>query len=159
MKTAFEILPAAVEDAQDIGEIIYTAWRETYRGLMPDEVLDSHSLEQCVERAKQNVEYKRICRVGGEAAGVVCFLPTARDICSHCGGAEIVALYVLKKFQRRGIGKALLEEAKKALGGRHITLFVLKGNDNAVGFYKAMGFEFTGHEIHDGGMVDLEMRL
>lgn len=154
---SFEILPVTSEDAQDIGEIIFTAWRETYCGLIPGEILDGHSLEECVERAKQNIGYKRICRVGGEAAGVVCFLPTARDICTHRDGAEIVALYVLKKFQRKGIGKALLEAAKKALGGGRITLFVLKGNENAVGFYKAMGFEFTGHEIHDGGMTDLEM--
>lgn len=42
---------------------------------------------------------------------------------------------------------------------RNITLFVLKGNENAIGFYKKMGFEFTGKELSDNGLTELEMIL
>ncbi len=153
------IVPVTAENAAAAGEIIYTAWGETYRGLMPDEVLDGRSLDRCIERAQLNAQYYRLALIGGEPAGTVCVLPETRDFCTHREGGEIVALYVLKKFQKCGAGKLLLEAASEILGGRNITLFVLKGNENAIGFYKKMGFEFTGsvYEDKDRGMTDLEM--
>lgn len=144
-------------NARDFGRIIYNGWGETYRGLMPDEILDGRSLERWEDMARSRPEGKRVAYVDGEAAGVIGFLPQTREFATYRDGGEIVALYVLKKFQRRGVGKALLDTAMKELDGERVTLFVLKGNENAVGFYKAMGFEFTGHEINDGGLTELEM--
>lgn len=144
-------------NAWDFGRIIYDCWGETYCGLMPDDILDGRSLERWVDMARSRPDGKRVAYVGGEAAGVIAFLPQTREFATYRDGGEIVALYVLKKFQRQGVGKALLEAAIKELDGGRITLFVLKGNENAVGFYRKMGFEFTGHEINDGGLIELEM--
>lgn len=157
-----EIVPVTNENAADGGRIIYEAWGETYRGLMPDDILDGRQLDKCIERAHMNMENKALCYVDGEAAGTIVTLTEARDFCTYGDSGEIVALYVLKKFQHMGIGKALIQwgiEHLKAIGKTRITLFVLKGNDNAVGFYKHMGFEFTGHSIEDRGMTDFEMVL
>ena len=157
--TEIEIVPVTAENAADAGQIIYTSWGETYRGLMPDEVLDGRSLDRCVQRARENCDNYRLAYVNGEAAGTVAFLPETRDFCTHRDGGEIVALYVLEKYHRLGIGKALLEAAVNAVGKDGITLFVLKGNENAIAFYKRMGFEFTGgtYEDKERGMTDLEM--
>ena len=151
------ITPVTAENAEIAGRIIYDAWGETYRGLMPDDVLDGRSLERCVGRARENCGNYRLAFADGEAAGTVAVLPQAREFCTHADSGEIVALYVLKRFQRQGVGKALVKAAADALGRDKITLFVLKGNDNAAGFYKAMGFEFTGKELCENGMTDLEM--
>lgn len=153
------IVPVTDDNAADSGKIIYTAWGETYRGLMPDEVLDSRQLDRCIKVAHENMENKRLCYVDGEAAGTIVVLPKNRDFCTYKEGGEVVALYVLKKFQRLGLGKALIQWGIKQLDSDIVTLFVLKGNDNAIGFYKKMGFEFTGHSIEDRGMTDLEMVL
>lgn len=152
-----EIVPVNAENACDFGQVIYDAWGETYRGLIPDEVLDGRSLERWTEMAKVRPEGKRIAYIEGEAAGIVALLPLSREFCTHRDSGEIVALYVLKKFQRQGVGKALLETALRELEAEKVTLFVLKGNDNAVGFYKRMGFEFTGKQLNEGGMTELEM--
>ena len=156
---SIEIIPVTAENAADAGSIIYTSWGETYRGLMPDEVLDGRSLDRCIERARENSRNYRLALVDGEPAGTVAFLHETREFCTHKTGGEIVALYVLKKYQRCGAGRALLETAAAEAGKDGLTLFVLKGNDNAVGFYKHMGFEFTGHSIEDRGMTDFEMVL
>ena len=143
--------------AEDFGHVIYDGWGETYRGLMPDEILDGRSLERWVDMARKYPDGKRVAYIDGAAAGVIAFLPQTREFASFRDGGEIAALYVLKRFQRHGVGKALLERALKELGGGRVTLFVLKGNENAVGFYRAMGFGLTGHEISDGGLTELEM--
>ena len=158
-RTDIEIVPVTSENAADAGNIIYTSWGETYRGLMPDEVLDGRQLDKCVERARENCQNYRLALVNGEAAGTVVFLPETRDFCTHRSGGEVVALYVLKKFQQLGLGRALLETAIENVGRDGLTLFVLKGNENAVAFYKRMGFEFTGSVYEDAerGMTDLEM--
>ncbi len=154
-----EIVSVTAENAADAGRIIFTSWNETYRGMMPEETLDGHTLEKCIARAEKFPETYRIAYVGKEAAGTVSFLCETRDFCSHRQGGEIVALYVLKKFQRQGIGKALLNEALSRIGQAGATLFVLKGNENAVGFYEKQGFKATGKEFHDtaAGITELEM--
>ena len=154
-----EIIHAAIENAADAGRIIYTSWLETYRGLMPDRVLDAHSLKRCTDRAEQFYKNYRLAYADGQAAGVICFTENARDFCTHCEGGEVEALYVLKKYQHQGIGRALMNTAFEAIGQKGITLFVLKGNENAIGFYKALGFEFTGKSIDDeqNGITETEM--
>lgn len=152
-----KIVDVNAENAFDFGRVIYDAWGETYRGLIPDEVLDGRSLERWTEMAKVRPDGKRIAYIEGETAGIVAFLPSSREFCTHRDSSEIVALYVLKRFQRRGVGKALLQRALRELNAERVTLFVLKGNENAVGFYKRMGFGFTGKELNEGGMTELEM--
>lgn len=133
--------------AEDFGRVIYTAWGETYKGLMPDSILEGRSLERWVQRTKENSENKYIAFADGKAVGIVGFLPQARDFVTDNESGEIVALYVLKEYQKQGIGKALMNKALKDISSDKVTLFVLKGNENALEFYKHMGFELTGKEL------------
>lgn len=152
-----EIVSVCAENAEDFGRVICDAWGETYRGLIPDEILDGRRAERWTERARLSPENKFIAYEDGEAAGAVGFLSRARDFCTCEESGEIVALYVLKKFQRKGVGKALMERAFNEMTARRVTLFVLKGNVNAIDFYKHMGFEFTGKVLDENGMTELEM--
>ena len=154
---SIEIVPVTTENAADFGEVIYRSWGETYRGLIPDEVLDGRSPDRWTERAKNSPEGKFIVYVGDEAAGAMGILPQAREFCTHGDSGEVVALYVLKKYRRMGLGRALLETAIDAVGKSGLTLFVLKGNENAADFYKHMGFEFTGKVFEEGCFTELEM--
>lgn len=133
--------------AEDFGRVIYTAWGETYKGLMPDSILEGRSLERWVQKTKENPENKYIAFADGKAVGIVGFLPQARDFVTDNESGEIVALYVLKEYQKQGIGKALMNKALKDISSDKVTLFVLKGNENALEFYKHMGFELTGKEL------------
>lgn len=74
-----------------------------------------------------------------------------------------MALYVLKDYQKKGIGYKLIKEALNRLTKNNIVLFVLEGNTKAINFYKKLGFNFTGHkvirDVVGGKLIELEMLL
>lgn len=159
----FQIVKMTSDMAEDFGYVIYTAWGETYRGLIPDSILDGRSKEKWTKMAKARPENKFVAVCGERIVGILGYLPQARDFVTYKDSGEIVALYVLKEFHKCGIGRALIEKALEAIERPNVTLFVFKGNDNAVEFYKKMGFEFTGNEVSQevsgGKMTELEMIL
>lgn len=161
MEMGFAIRRMAPEYASGRGYVHYAAWGETYCGLMDERFLAGHTLEKCTDYAKRNPYSGYVALVQGEVVGFASCLQNARAFVSVPGAAEIVALYVLRAYQGLGIGRALIERCLEELAGRDVVLFVLKGNDNAIGFYRKMGFAFTGKELAeelDGAkIVELEM--
>lgn len=67
---------------------------------------------------------------------------------------EIERIYISTKFQKHGLGKYLLNEAIKIAierNKRKIWLGVWEKNENAIAFYKKMGFVQTGaHSFYMG---------
>lgn len=60
---------------------------------------------------------------------------------------EIERIYVLKEFQKHGLGKQLYDKALErahALGKSRIWLGVWEHNHNALAFYSKIGFERIG---------------
>ncbi|TCP21498.1 spermine/spermidine N-acetyltransferase [Scopulibacillus darangshiensis] len=76
---------------------------------------------------------------------------------------EIERIYIKNKFQKHGIGKYLLNKAMEiAMEGnkKKIWLGVWEYNENAIAFYKKMGFVQTGaHSFYmgDDQQIDLIM--
>lgn len=63
---------------------------------------------------------------------------------------RILALYVLPRFQRLGIGRRLFSAACDWLGtDKHICINVASYNENAIGFYERVGFIKTGKSVTD----------
>lgn len=144
----------------------YTAWRETYTGIMDPRVLAWHTPEHCREMAEthwQNtlvlLDREREDRV----AGFACYLYRARDFISLPEAGEVTGLYVLREYQGRGLGRMLLEACLRHIPRPNVALMVLKGNGQAIGFYEHMGFRLTGREQTDqiggGEVTELEMVL
>lgn len=145
MMQSFQVVEMTGALAEGRGRVHYLAWEETYRGLMPDALLDSRTEEQCIERARHDRTYPTLVAVAkGEVIGFVTYAPQARDFYGRTEASEIISLYVLKACQRQGAGKALLSAAIARLPQRRVVLSVLQGNENAVRFYRKMGFAFTG---------------
>jgi len=67
---------------------------------------------------------------------------------------EIERIYVKKEFQKHGLGKNLLNKAieiASELNKNKIWLGVWEKNENAIAFYKKMGFNQTGtHSFYMG---------
>lgn len=139
----------------------YAAWFETYRGLMPDEYLDGRKLETCYESTQKHPSDTYVALVDGTVAGFLWYSPEAREYTRRAGMSEINALYVLKKYQGHGIGRALMEKALHMVPHKAVVLYVLRGNNPAIGFYEHMGFKLTGNtftqETGFGDIVELEM--
>lgn len=68
---------------------------------------------------------------------------------------EIERIYVRQAYQKRGFGKVLMNHAlslAKAAGKQYVWLGVWEKNENAIGFYKKIGFRQVG--AHDFMMGD-----
>ena len=138
------------------------AWEETYRGMIPDTVLDTMTPE-AVEAAVRALPMETLVAEGPEGiVGFVCFSPEARAFTLRQDAAEIGALYLLRSTQGLGLGRRLLEAALGHLPPqRDVILYVLDKNRRAAAFYRHMGFVLTGRslrqETEGGAMIELEM--
>ena len=138
------------------------AWEETYRGLIPDAVLDSMTPE-AVEAAVRALPMETLVAEGPEGlVGFGCFLPEARDFTARQNTSEIAALYLLRSAQGQGLGRQLLAAALDHLPPHQdVVLYVLDKNRRAIRFYESMGFHLTGRtlrqETEGGPMAELEM--
>ena len=76
--------------------------------------------------------------------------------------SEIGAIYILKDYQRYGIGSALLDEALKRLPHPSVVLFVLEGNQKPLPFIKRKVFVSPAKNRSKGfrgELVEWEMAL
>src|SRR5262249_41172485 len=63
-------------------------------------------------------------------------------------GAEVEALFIHPEWRGQGIGRYLLTYAVETLGVTELD--VNEQNDQAIGFYRRMGFEVVGRSAVDG---------
>ncbi len=148
------------------GYVHYQAWRESYRGLMGDQVLDGQTLEHCREMAAAYPENTLVLldqNRSDQVAGFACYAPEARSFVSLPEASEIVALYLLHAYKGLGLGCRLMEACLSRLPHPAVSLFVLRDNLPAIGFYRHMGFRFTGHyltqSLRGEALTELEMAL
>lgn len=157
-------MPALSEHADGIGYVHHTAWEETYRGLMPDGFLDSRTLKDSIARSRAYPGDRLVLLADGQVVGFACFYEDARGFTGRADEAsEIAAFYLLKSHQGRGYGRLLMESCLSRLPREKVILYVLKGNERAIGFYRHMGFAETGktmtQETGFGEICELEMML
>ncbi len=137
------IRDAEVKDAEGKGYVHYKSWQETYTGLMNQEYLDKMNVEKCVNIAKKYLENILIAEVDGKIIGYSCYSQCRETNYESYG--EIIAIYVLKEYHKKGIGKMLMDACIKKLSKyKGIVLWVLDSNKNAINFYKKYGFSFDG---------------
>ena len=144
-----KVRKADEKDAERIGFVHYTGWQETYPGQIDAHYLASRSLKNSEEIfRKSQCKDVLVLLQQEEIVGFAGYGP-ARDSDLKSGWGEIYGIYVLKKAQRQGGGRMLLQEAQKALrdqGFSQCVLWVLDTNQKALDFYCAMGFQWDGTE-------------
>ncbi len=152
--------PARPEDADAIAHVHVASWRSTYRGLLPDALLDGLSVEPRAAYWKRLIEEPpaRATYVGvAEAAdGIVGFVGVGPEPDGDSGyDAELSAIYLRAEFQGRGIGRELMRRAVahlRSAGASSMRLWVLDGN-SAEDFYRRQGGERVGEKpITIGGV-------
>ena len=140
-----EIRAQRPEDADAKGYVHWKSWQETYIGLMPEEMVTGRTLESRQELARKYPENTFVALLDGKVIGFSCYHPYWGSDLSNCG--EVQAIYVLQEAQGLGIGRKMMDAAIKALSGYNtVALWVLKGNEKAIGFYEHYGFRFDGGE-------------
>jgi ribosomal protein S18 acetylase RimI-like enzyme len=154
-----------IDDAKEAGRAHLDTWRGSYRGLVPDALLDGLDEALWVNGWRRGFEAMDPTRVAhvAEVDGTVVGLATggrARPGAPAEFRGEVYALYVRPEHQGRAIGRALLRAAAEELIERGlvpIVIWTLFNNPRSRGFYESRGGRvigekrevFEGHELHE----------
>ncbi|MBI2331623.1 MAG: GNAT family N-acetyltransferase [Chloroflexi bacterium] len=140
------IRKATVEDASPIATVHVVAWKETYRGIVPDEVLNNLSIQRRTEQWVNSLSdtthayhHAFVAEADGQVVGFANFgSPQEKD--SGFDG-ELFAIYILHAAHKQGVGRMLVNAAVNGLreeGHTSMMVWVLKDNP-ARGFYERLG--------------------
>jgi ribosomal protein S18 acetylase RimI-like enzyme len=147
MDASVVVREAREGDARPVAEVHVASWRAAYRGLLPDELLASLSVEERTERWQEWLRggVGMIVLERDEAVmGFAAFGP-ARDGDADVG--EVYAIYLDPREWGRGSGRALMDAAVARLresGFDEAVLWVLETNERARRFYGAGGWRTDG---------------
>lgn len=139
------VFPAGPVDAEALGEVHVRAWRETYRGLLPEAYLARMSAEAHARRWRGSLarpEAGEFTLAAADRDGLVGYATAARSRSRRPGEGEVQTLYVLRAAQGAGLGRRLVEAAARGLaaeGATSLMISVLRDNHRARGFYEHLG--------------------
>ena len=162
------IRSATPVDARAIATIHVEAWRAAYRGIVPDEYLDSLSIDGRESAWRENLLAADTSTwVAQESDAIVGWISAgpSRDTDAGTSAGEIWAVYVAPGCQGKGVGRSLCVQAEQHLrreGFISVTLWVLTDNERAVKFYQSNGFVLdigATKEINRGGKTLSEVRF
>jgi GNAT superfamily N-acetyltransferase len=156
------IRPANIDDAAAISIVHIDTWKTTYKGMVPDYIIDGLDYVKNNERWRQTLSQENGKRTfaaisdDGRIIGFTSAGPNRNDQYKFSG--ELYAIYILKKYQGQGIGKALVVEAMEWLisnGYNSMIVWVLKDN-LAKYFYEALGGKYVNTEKVEIGNVFID---
>lgn len=143
---------AEAADAGLISHIYATSWRRAYRGLIAPDYLNRLPDEYWVPSINAWLSSGRLNGLmiydGKQPVGC-CIYGRGRDE-DHSDWGEIVSLYLLPEFTRRGLGSLLLDECLSRMrreGYARFYLWAIVGNASADAFYTKHGFHATGDHV------------
>lgn len=155
-----KIKRCSLEDLRKLQEISYETFNETFKHQNSPENLNAY-LERAFNVKQLERELSHISSqfffvyVNHEVAGYL--KVNTHDAQSEKMGdesLEIERIYIKNQFQKLGLGKYLLNKAMEIAKERNkkkIWLGVWEKNENAISFYKKMGFIQTGaHSFYMG---------
>ncbi|MGH2551618.1 MAG: GNAT family N-acetyltransferase, partial [Thermomicrobiales bacterium] len=135
-----EIRKAEPADAAAIARIHVLVWQSAYRGLMPDDLLASLSIEQRTERWQSTIPNSRVGTSVAIVDDALVGFASAGMNRSEEGDAvgELYTIYVLQECAGSGVGTRLIAAAEQWMvdhGFSDSLLWVLASNANARAFY------------------------
>lgn len=135
------IRKAKESDARGIVEVNTYTWLSTYKGLMPDELLENRimTIDDRVPKTAKSIKENDNAYVAidnNKIIGIMSYGKSRNDKYPESG--EIYSIYVLKEYQGFGIGKKLFMIGINELinkGYHTMILNVLNGN-STINFYE-----------------------
>jgi diamine N-acetyltransferase len=133
-----KIRKAKDHEAPEIKELLSIVWDDTYKDIIPKKIIDEiksswHSLQNI---RNQIIDKNTIFNIAEKNNRIVGILTAIEKDNKY----YLNRLYVLPGFQRKGIGKKLLNNLISANSVKEIELEVEEENENGIGFYIKEGF-------------------
>jgi GNAT superfamily N-acetyltransferase len=156
------IRKATIEDVPGIARVHIDSWRTTYKGIVPQRLIDSFTYkarEELWRRAlsPDSASFVYVAEnADGRIVGFASGGPAGQDAPNHDG--ELYAIYLLQEHQGKGIGRQLFEGVVRTLverGMRSMAIWVL-ADYPACGFYERMGGRkvYERQEEIGGGILE-----
>lgn len=159
MTINFEVRRAEPADAPSMAKVHVDTWRETYRGLMSDAVLDDPALlgwrETFWAAALTDPKYNQNTVAVASYEGTLIGIAMSGPALDEAGGQQLYLLYAYAAFHGSGVGAALLN----AVIAPEVPaeLWVADPNPRAQAFYRRHGFVPDGTVRTDDGVRSVRM--
>ncbi|MFI9509952.1 GNAT family N-acetyltransferase [Nocardia sp. NPDC052566] len=155
----WRILPLGAEHTRSLAECHIACWREAYRGLVPDHVLDAFDVERRAEQWERlRIQYPDRTHVAVVNGTVVGFASAgaAQDE-SAPTPLELNALYVRAQWYGTGVADDLFRAAVDPT--TPCSLWVFEENPRAQAFYRKCGFALDGTRRTEHFTPAIEVRM
>jgi GNAT superfamily N-acetyltransferase len=157
------VRPAVIADVPELARVHVESWRETYRGLMSDEVLDDPGFPARRERfwtaALTDERFRdntaAVAILDHRVVGVAMSGPPLDEDATW--ERQLYVLYTYAAVHGRGAGPALLDAVLAP--GESVGLWVADPNPRAQAFYLSRGFAFDGTSRAADGVAERRMVL
>ncbi|WP_404430830.1 GNAT family N-acetyltransferase [Sutcliffiella horikoshii] len=140
---AIKIRKAILSDKKGIAKVHVESWKTTYANIVPDEYLNNLTYESREQIWINSIPNGGVYVAENNEGEIVGFSSGGKERSGKYDGfdGELYAIYILKKYQGQGIGKALIQPTIDELIGMGLnTMLVLVLKDNVSRlFYEALG--------------------
>lgn len=137
------IRKAEPKDAKGISAVHIDSWKTTYSGIVPQDYLDQLNYREREQQWQKNLSASTVYLAETDDGQVIGFSTGGKERTGNYGAAvgEVYAIYILEQYQRRGVGRKLLEPILDHLHQQGIDeMIVLALEENpACGFYQNLG--------------------
>ena len=139
-------------DVEEIARVHVQCWQESYASILPVEFLRNLSVDAKIEQWRRTISDPQVFNlVASEAGRILGFVScgSAREGAGKGADGEVLAIYILKAYYGRKIGRALISAAARfwlSKGGRNLIVLSMAGNSQAAAFYQALG----GIQVYEG---------
>lgn len=147
-----------IDDAAELQNVLFLTWVATYpnagMGVTSDDIgclLKNSLTEEVIEKRK-----KQISEYLNSETHLLLVAEKNKKIVGFCNAVkkhlhnQIQAINILPEYQRLGLGKLFFEQIKIFFhDNRDIIIEVVEYNQNAINFYKKLGFVETGKKIRN----------
>lgn len=137
------IRPARSSDADSIARIYVESWRDTYRGILPQDYLDGLGVEKVAGTVRRVLSSRQtLCLIAEDDRGAVGYISAGPERGQDpIYRSEIYELYLLPEAQRQRLGRQLLANMAWRLHQMHfytLLVWVLSRNPGRR-FYEKCG--------------------
>ena len=153
------IRPSQKDDVHSMSRVYVQTWRDTYLGVVPYGYLYTMSVPQLEQGFLNELQSRHVISyVAEDASEVVGFVISGgyERQADHIYNGEIFALYVLKNYQRQGVGTKLVSALAKQLnqfGIYSMLVMVLEHNPYRRFYEKINGIYLRKHHMPFAGEV------
>jgi GNAT superfamily N-acetyltransferase len=158
MVDSMVIRPSQKDDVHSMSCVYVQTWRDTYLGVVPYGYLYTMSAPQLEQGFLNELQSKHVISYVAEGAGgVIGFVSGGYERQGdHIYNGEIYAMYVLKNYQRKGVGTKLVSALAKQLnqfGIYSMLVRVLEHNPYRRFYEKINGIYLRKHRMPFAGEV------